>query len=132
MTTQTPIVLLAGPGAASIRNQLLVTRKFKVRLLDDLADCRAFREATHDCFGVFATPANVDQCRNVIKVVAGSEVEHLVIGAGDESDGLDAYARALGISPLFISPDAPHSAVWFFIKEFEEKRWQPFAAPYVY
>lgn len=78
---------------------------FDVRVVPSSADRATIRAAVKGCHGVFAAACADDQARNVIHVVAGAEVDHLVFGSSNPS--LDEYARSLGVTPTFVpSPDA--------------------------
>ncbi|HYH07375.1 MAG TPA: hypothetical protein VEK11_10005 [Thermoanaerobaculia bacterium] len=77
---------------------------FDVRVVPSSADRATIRAAVKGCQGVFAAPCAEEQARNVIHVVAGAEVDHLVFGSDPL---LDEYARSLGVTPTFVpSPDA--------------------------
>ena len=77
---------------------------FDVRVVPASADRATIRKAVKGCHGVFAAPCAEEQARNVIHIVAGAEVDHLVF-SGDPL--LDEYARSLGVTPTFVpSPDA--------------------------
>ena len=78
----------------------------------DLADRARLRAALAGCWGAFgAIPARgpVEAARllgrNLIHAVEGSEIEHFVFRlppAADGEDGLEAYARSLGLPATYV------------------------------
>ncbi|HEX2062389.1 MAG TPA: hypothetical protein VHK90_16745, partial [Thermoanaerobaculia bacterium] len=81
---------------------------FDVRVVPADADRATIRAAVKGCHGVFAGPCAQEQARNVIHVVAGAEVDHVVFGSSDPQ--LEQYARSLGIAPSFV-PEGDAGAV---------------------
>jgi len=63
----------------------------------DLADVASIRTATKDCYAVVGVVDGPEQGRNLIKVVAGADVEQFVLHAREGREELDQYANALGI-----------------------------------
>lgn len=78
----------------------------------DLADRPSLRSALAGCWGAFGlvpareeVPAEPELGRNLVHAVAGSELEHFVFWlppATDGEDGLEAYARSLGLPATYV------------------------------
>ncbi|MFP5247346.1 MAG: hypothetical protein ACLGH0_11685 [Thermoanaerobaculia bacterium] len=72
---------------------------FDVRSPASCADRAAIRAAVRGCTGVVASADDPEHARNVLWVVAGADVDHLVFRSADRE--LEAYANTLGISSTF-------------------------------
>jgi hypothetical protein len=130
-----PRILLAGrQDAVAAIVQPLVSAGFAVRLLTrdavalsmagrielaegSLAEAATIRRAARGCYGALAAPVEVSEARNIIRVLAGSEVELLVIAGEEYRETLQKYARALGSDPLFIASEILTSSVDLFHRE---------------
>lgn len=78
-------------------------------LAGDLASRPSLRAALAGCWGAFgivpsagSTEAGVDPGRNLVHAVAGSELEHLVLGFPPGAARLEAYARSLGLPATYV------------------------------
>jgi hypothetical protein len=128
-----PRILVAGLQVDEIV-QPLIAAGFAVRLLTrdsvapsiagrielvegSLAEPATIRRAARGCSGALAAPVEVSEARNIIRVLAGSEVELLVIAGEEYRETLQKYARALGSDPLFIASESLTSSVDFFHRE---------------
>jgi hypothetical protein len=83
-----------------------------------LGEASTIRRAARGCSGALAAPAGVDEAGNIIRVVAGSEVDLLVIAGEKYRETLQEYARALGSDPVFIAAETITSSVELFRQEF--------------
>ena len=88
-----------------------------------LDDCTRIREAARSCESLIAIPATAEQARRVIKVIAGSEIDELVLAIRGDHSRLRVYARSLGLEPIFVDAGS--------IEEIEERKCHGFVLPYV-
>ncbi|HEX7705368.1 MAG TPA: hypothetical protein VF701_02820 [Thermoanaerobaculia bacterium] len=128
-----PLILLAGRQVDAIV-QPLIDAGFAVRLLTrdstagssaerielaegGLAEASTIRRAARGCSGALAAPAAVNEAGNIIRVLAGTEVELLVIAGEKYRETLQKYARDLGSDPVFIAAETITSSIELFRRE---------------
>lgn len=123
------IILLAGTNAAAVAPMFLEESRFAVRVLTrdveqaarlrelgaevipgEPTDRAALRAALKGCYGVFADACTCEKGKNVVHVIAGSEVEHVVIGSNDRRE-LSQYARTLGLDATFVDRNPAPSLI---------------------
>lgn len=75
-------------------------RELGVDVVDgDLDDRASIRAAVQGCKAVVGVVRKEAQGRNLIKIVAGSDIEQFVLHAAEGRDELERYAVALAIHP---------------------------------
>jgi len=127
-------ILLAGERSYPVLHDLLSAGTVRVRALTrdralsgvlrrlgvdvyegGLDDCGTIRAAAKGCYGVFGAPDSIEEGRNLIKVVAGSEVDQLLVAATFGRDELARYAESVGTELMFVGAESQDAAASIFV-----------------
>jgi hypothetical protein len=142
-------VLLAGERSYPVLHDLLSSGTVSVRVLTrdkalagvlrrlgvqvyegGLDDCGSIRTAAKGCYGVFGAPDSLEQGRNLIKVVAGSEVDQFLVEATSRRDELAQYAESVGAELMFVGAESADAAASILVTEHEEQSWRLSSLPF--
>ena len=146
--SQRRTVLLAGQRSYPVLHELLSAGTVRVRVLTrdkalaavlrrlgvavyegGLDDCGSIRAAAKGCCSVFGAPDSIEEGRNLIKVIAGSEVDQLLVSAHAREE-LTRYAESVGAELMFVGAESTGAAASILVEGHTESAHQPSSLPF--